>query len=73
MENNTTLIWVVLAVSACGYVSTSAVLASILSVRRERLKWLIGQDRLAATVLEGLYSTPMGPGGSLSLLRALFF
>ena len=49
----------------------SLVQASVSSVRRERLQWLVAQEIKGAIVLEGLYSDTVGPQRYLSLLRYL--
>ena len=72
MESDSTLSWLVLAISLGGYALISLAEASVASVRRERVQWLVTQGARGASALEALHSTRMGPVGALSLLRTLF-
>ena len=71
MEIGSTFPWVALVITGIGSFFVSLVQASVSSVRRERLQWLVAQEIKGAIVLEGLYSDTVGPKGHLSLLRYL--
>lgn len=72
MESDSTISWLVLAISIGGYVLVSVGWASLASVRREHVQWLMSEKEPGASALDELHTTPMGPGGVLSLLGALF-
>ena len=61
----------VLAISLVSYFLVSLGEASLASVRRERVQWLVAQGVRGATDLEALNSTPWGPAGVLTLLKLL--
>ena len=69
MESDSTIPWVVLAISGTGFVLISFVESSLASVRRDRAQWLVAHGVPGAIVLEGLHSTPLGPTGSLMILK----
>ena len=69
MESDSTLPWVVLAISGIGFFLASFAESSIASVRRERVQWLVVHEVPGAAALEALYSTPLGPSGSVALLK----
>ena len=70
MEIDSTLPWLVLAMSLVGFFLASLGQTSLTSVRRERVQWLVTQGVRGSLALDGLHSTPMGPAGTLSLLKA---
>ncbi len=58
-----------LAISGIGFFLASFAESSIASVRRERVQWLIVHEVPGAVALEALHSTPLGPSGSVALLK----
>ena len=72
LESDSTLPWVVWAISVVCFTLASLGEASLVSVRKERVQWLAAREVRGAQALESLYSTPLGPAGALSLLRYLF-
>ena len=71
MESDSTLPWVVLAISGFSFCLVSLLKSSVLSVRRERVQMLVAQGTGGADSLERLHSTPFGPASSLTLLKFL--
>ena len=71
MESDSTLPWVVLAISGFSFFLVSLLESSVLSVRRERVQMLAAQEANGADSLERLHSTPFGPAGALTLLKFL--
>ena len=71
MESDSTLPWVVLAISGFCFSLVTLLESSVLSVRRERVQMLVAQEARGADSLERLHSTHFGPAGSLSLLKFL--
>ena len=69
MESDSTIPWMVLAISGTGFFLISFVESSLDSVRRDRVQWLVAHGVPGAIVLEGLHSTPLGPTGPLTILR----
>ena len=69
MESDSTLPWVALAISGIGFFLASFAESSIASVRRERVQWLVVHEVPGAVSLEALHSTPLGPSGSVALLK----
>ena len=69
MESDSTIPWVALAISGTGFFLISFVESSLASVRRDRAQWLVAHGVPGAIVLEGLHSTPLGPTGSLTILK----
>ena len=69
MESDSTLPWVPLAISGIGFFLASFAESSIASVRRERVQWLVVHEVPGAAALEALHSTPLGPSGSVALLK----
>ena len=72
MEIDSTLSWLVLAISAIGFILASLEEAALNSVRRERVQSLVGQDLPGAMTLDRLHSTPLGPAGSFTFLKVVF-
>ncbi len=58
-----------LAISGVGFFLASFAESSIASVRRERIQWLIVHGVPGSAALEVLHSTPLGPSGSVALLK----
>ena len=71
MESDSTLPWVALAISGIGFLLASFAAASIASVRRERVQWLVVHEVPGSAALEALSSTPLGPSGSVAFLKYL--
>ncbi len=69
MESDSTLPWVALAISGIGFFLASFAESSIASVRRERVQWLVVHEVPGAVALEALRSTPLGPSGSVAVLK----
>jgi CBS domain containing-hemolysin-like protein len=60
---------VALAISGIGFFLASFAKSSIASVRRERVQWLVVHEVPGAVALEALRSTPLGPSGSVAVLK----
>ena len=73
MESDSTFPWLALVVSLVGYSLAALGEASLASMRRDRIQWLVSQAVRGSLVLESLSSSPMGPAGALSLLKSVFF
>ena len=58
-----------LAISGIGFFLASFAESSIASVRRERVQWLVVHEVPGAAALEALHSIPLGPSGSVALLK----
>ena len=58
-----------LAISGIGFFLASFAESSIASVRRERVQWLIVHGVPGSATLEALHATPLGPSGSVALLK----
>ena len=69
--NDSLLFWLVLAISLVSYFFVSFGEASLASMRRERVQWLVAQGAQGATDLEALGSMPWGSTGALALFRFL--
>ena len=73
MESDSTLPWLIQAASLALFFLASLGEASVASIGRERVLALAAQRVRGSTALEALYATPMGPAGSISLLKAALF
>ena len=71
MESDSTLAWLALAVSMASFSLVTLVEASLASVKRERVQWLVAQGVRGAAALDWFSSSPVGLAGALSPVRHL--
>jgi len=71
LETDSTLSWLVFVVSVAGFFLISLGKASLASVKRERVQWLVDRAVRGSRALERVHSNPAEPAGVLSLLKVL--
>ena len=72
MESDSTLPWLISAISLALFFPASLAEASLASVGHERMLVLAATRVRGSAALEALHATPMGPAGSLTLLKTAF-
>ena len=73
MEIDSPLAWLVLAVSIASFTVVSLAETSLVSLRLDRVQGLVAKGLSGSKALESLQSVPMGPAGSFSILKFVFF
>ena len=73
MESDSTLAWLALAISLASFSLATLLGASLASLQRNRVQWLVAQGVRGAVALDRLHSTPSGTAGALSPVRYLLF
>ena len=72
MESDSTLPWLFFVVSLVAFWFASLGEAGVASVRREHVQRLVAEKVRGSRALEALFSSPIGPSYTLSLLKIVF-